>query len=56
VAFGTWVPSANELKRWTMCSEIHWFDIMMQSKYVLMHEDDDFDRRFAFAKGEKDFP
>jgi hypothetical protein len=29
--------------------------IMMQSGYALVHEDDDFNRGFAFAKGEEDF-
>jgi len=29
--------------------------IMMQSRYDVMHEDDDFYRGLAFAKGEKDF-
>ncbi len=29
--------------------------IIMRHKYALMHEDDDFYRGLAFAKGEKDF-
>ena len=31
------------------------FCIMMQSRYALMYEDDDFHPGFAFAKGEEDF-